>query len=203
MDNLMYYNINYWCKVYINTEVKCESVDNNMSECFNAWILAARHKTIITMLEAIRVKMMSRIANLREFPSTWKCNFSPTALKVLEENISRGHNKRGCPQIEGVESSTRQSAPSLTASVRAGPTGSGRGRGTIRRGRGRGRGNTSLEKKTRVMGMGVFQAANDFKVLNPDMPSSKIYSTGQAKVTRSSDVTGDIGYTPSNTTKLK
>ncbi|WMV38775.1 hypothetical protein MTR67_032160 [Solanum verrucosum] len=52
------------------------------------------------------------------------------------------------------------------------------------------------------MGMGMFQAANDFKVMNPGMPSSKIYSTGQAKMTRSSDVTGDIGYTPSNTTKL-
>ncbi|TMX04487.1 hypothetical protein EJD97_008477 [Solanum chilense] len=35
------------------------------------------------------------------------------------------------------------------------------------------------------------------------MPSSKIYSTGQARVTRSSDVTVGIGYTPSNTTKLK
>ncbi|XP_049389240.1 uncharacterized protein LOC125853564 [Solanum stenotomum] len=63
--------------------------ENNMSECFNALILAARHKTIITMLEEIRVKMMTRIAKLREFPSTWKCNFSPMALKVLEENISR------------------------------------------------------------------------------------------------------------------
>ncbi|WMV55383.1 hypothetical protein MTR67_048768 [Solanum verrucosum] len=38
---------------------------------------------------------------------------------------------------------------------------------------------------------------------NPGMPSSKIYSTGQAKMTRSFDVTGDICYTPSNTTKLK
>ncbi|WMV51326.1 hypothetical protein MTR67_044711 [Solanum verrucosum] len=36
-----------------------------------------------------------------------------------------------------------------------------------------------------------------------DIPSSKIYSTGQAKVTRSSDVTSDIGYTPSTTSKLK
>ncbi|KAG5570580.1 hypothetical protein H5410_060346 [Solanum commersonii] len=36
MDNLMYYNINFWCKVYFNTEVKYDSVDNNMSECFNA-----------------------------------------------------------------------------------------------------------------------------------------------------------------------
>ncbi|WMV51388.1 hypothetical protein MTR67_044773 [Solanum verrucosum] len=158
----------------------------------------------------------------------------------------KGHNKRGCPQREGVESSTRQSAPSPT-SVRAEqqktpsaplegepPLIKGRGRpkktslvapsalplptaptdvpassstpptyhasssiaGTTKRGRGRGRGNTSPEKRPRVMGMGVFQAANGFKVMN-------IYSTGQAKVTRSSDVTGDIGYTPSNTTKLK
>ncbi|KAK4732692.1 hypothetical protein R3W88_025680 [Solanum pinnatisectum] len=53
------------------------------------------------------------------------------------------------------------------------------------------------------MGMGVFQAANGFKVMNSGMPSSNIYSTEQAKVTRSSNVTGDIGYTPSNTTKLK
>ncbi|XP_060217257.1 uncharacterized protein LOC132644676 [Lycium barbarum] len=72
MDKLMYYNIDYWCKVYFNTNVKVDSVDNNMAECFNAWILAARHKTIITMLEVIRVKMMARIGTLREF--------------VLEEN---------------------------------------------------------------------------------------------------------------------
>ncbi|XP_059310018.1 uncharacterized protein LOC132061178 [Lycium ferocissimum] len=42
MDKLMYYNINYWCKVYFNTNVKVDSVDNNMAECFNAWIMAAR-----------------------------------------------------------------------------------------------------------------------------------------------------------------
>lgn len=35
------------------------------------------------------------------------------------------------------------------------------------------------------------------------MPSIKIYSTGQAKKTRSYDVTGDIDYILSNTTKLK
>ncbi|KAF3620310.1 putative C2 and GRAM domain-containing protein-like [Capsicum annuum] len=37
----------------------------------------------------------------------------------------------------------------------------------------------------------------------PGMPSSKIYSNGQVKVARSIDVTGDIGYTPSSTGKLK
>ncbi|XP_059288538.1 uncharacterized protein LOC132041871 [Lycium ferocissimum] len=89
MDALMYYNIEYWCKVYFNTSVKCDYVDNNMFECFNAWILAVRHKTIITMLEEIRVKKMTRIGSLREFVNTWGSNYSPMALKVLEENVTR------------------------------------------------------------------------------------------------------------------
>ncbi|KAG5620028.1 hypothetical protein H5410_005246 [Solanum commersonii] len=73
---------------------------------------------------------------------------------------------------------------------------------TTKRVRGRGRGNTSPEKRSRVIGMSVFQVTNGFKVMNLGMPSSKIYSTGQVKVKRF-DVTGDIGYTPSNTSKLK
>ncbi|KAM3303624.1 hypothetical protein P3S67_014654 [Capsicum chacoense] len=68
---------------------------------------------------------------------------------------------------------------------------------------GTGRGNTAPFKRQRVVGIGVFQAENGFKVLNPGMSSSKIYSTGQAKVARSADVTGDIAYTPSSTSKLK
>ncbi|XP_047267633.1 uncharacterized protein LOC124898056 [Capsicum annuum] len=89
MQDLMYYNINYWCKLHFNTEVKCDSVDNNISKCFNAWILAARHKTIISMLEEIRVKMMTRIGTLREFSNTWCSNYSPMWLNILEKNINR------------------------------------------------------------------------------------------------------------------
>ncbi|KAM3270067.1 hypothetical protein P3S67_029973 [Capsicum chacoense] len=66
-----------------------------------------------------------------------------------------------------------------------------------------GKENNALFKRQRVVGMGVFQAENGFKVLNPGNPSSKIYSTGQAKLARSADVTGNIGYTPSSTSKLK
>ncbi|KAG5570861.1 hypothetical protein H5410_060627, partial [Solanum commersonii] len=68
--------------------------------------------------------------------------------------------------------------------------------GTTKRGIGRGRKNLSIDKKPRVVGMGVFQAANGFKVMN-------IYSTSQAKVTRSAGVTGDSGYTPSTTKRSK
>ncbi|KAG5577092.1 hypothetical protein H5410_057226 [Solanum commersonii] len=148
---------------------------------------------------------------------------------VMTMNMNLVEAKRGITR-EGVESSTSHSAPSPTVSVRAEPTGSGRGRGkpketpsapsegepplkrgrgrqkkniiiagTTKKGRGRGRGNISPEKRPRVMGMGVFQATNGFK---HDMPSSKIYSTGQTKVTRASDVIGDIGKAAILTSKL-
>ncbi|KAM3355818.1 hypothetical protein P3S68_022532 [Capsicum galapagoense] len=75
--------------------------------------------------------------------------------------------------------------------------------GTTKRERGSDREKTAPLKRSKAMGMGMFQPENGFKVLNPDMPSSKICSTGQARVTRSADITGNIGYTPTSTSKLK
>lgn len=89
VDDLIYYDKEYWCKVYFNCEVKSDAIDNNMCESFNAWILSARHKTIISMLEEIRTKVMTRLARLSEFPNSWITNFSPMAMKVLEENIDK------------------------------------------------------------------------------------------------------------------
>ncbi|KAF3665105.1 putative F-box protein-like, partial [Capsicum annuum] len=50
--------------------------------------------------------------------------------------------------------------------------------GTTKRGRGNDREKSTPLKRSKVMEMGVFQAENGFKVLNPSMPSNKIYSTG-------------------------
>ncbi|KAF3667565.1 putative F-box protein-like [Capsicum annuum] len=75
--------------------------------------------------------------------------------------------------------------------------------GTTKRGRGNDREKAAPLKRSKVMGMSVFQAENGFKVLNPVMPSNKIYSTGQARVTRSADIAGNISYTPSTINKLK
>nr|XP_009765444.1 PREDICTED: uncharacterized protein LOC104216991 [Nicotiana sylvestris] len=89
VDKLLYYNIERWSKVYFNTFCKSDSVDNNMAEYFNAWILAARQKTIVTILEEIRMKMMNIIGQLRQFGNTWITYFSLMAMKVLEENTER------------------------------------------------------------------------------------------------------------------
>ncbi|XP_070056566.1 uncharacterized protein [Nicotiana tomentosiformis] len=76
-ESLLRYNKETWCKAYFNYDRKCEIIDSNIRETFNAWILAARHKTVITMLEEIRVKIMERIGKLREFADTWICDISP------------------------------------------------------------------------------------------------------------------------------
>ncbi|XP_059280951.1 uncharacterized protein LOC132034574 [Lycium ferocissimum] len=69
--------------------------------------------------------------------------------------------------------------------------------------RGRGSGTSATYKRPRVMGMGVFQAENGFKAVNPGMSSSRIVSTSKSNVTSSAEVTGDIGYKPSANSKLK
>ncbi|WMV40475.1 hypothetical protein MTR67_033860 [Solanum verrucosum] len=48
-----------------------------------------RHKTIISMLEEIRIKVMTRLTRLSEFSNSWITNFSPMSMKVLEENIDK------------------------------------------------------------------------------------------------------------------
>ncbi|XP_070010328.1 uncharacterized protein LOC142163999 [Nicotiana tabacum] len=88
-ESLLRYNKETWCRAYFNCDKKCDIIDNNICETFNAWILAARHKTIITMLEEIRVKMMERIGMLREFADTWICDISPIAMKVYQENMAQ------------------------------------------------------------------------------------------------------------------
>lgn len=47
-----------WSRAYLDTKCKNMIVDNNFTEFFNAWILEARGKPIIKMLEDIRVKVM-------------------------------------------------------------------------------------------------------------------------------------------------
>ena len=92
MDDLIYYDKEYWCKVYFNCEVKSDAIDNNMCESFNAWILSARHKIIISMLEEIRIKVMNRLARLSEFPKSWIINITSMGTKVLEQIlISQWH----------------------------------------------------------------------------------------------------------------
>ncbi|KAG9139235.1 hypothetical protein Leryth_011249 [Lithospermum erythrorhizon] len=50
-----------WVRAYFSLNVYNDALCNNNSESFNSFILEARDKPIITMLEMIRTKLMERI----------------------------------------------------------------------------------------------------------------------------------------------
>ncbi|XP_078442368.1 uncharacterized protein LOC144712064 [Wolffia australiana] len=56
--------IKKFCRAYISKDTKCEVIDNNICECFNNYIIQARSKPIIDMLEEIRGAVMQRIRGI-------------------------------------------------------------------------------------------------------------------------------------------
>lgn len=65
--DLMDRNPKQWTRAFQGTTSKCDVVDNNMCEAFNSVLVDSRHKSVITMLEAIRVYMMKYIFEKKRF----------------------------------------------------------------------------------------------------------------------------------------
>ncbi|XP_075100753.1 uncharacterized protein LOC142176618 [Nicotiana tabacum] len=107
-ESLLHYRKETWCRAYFNCDRKCDVIDNNMCETFNSWILAERHKTIITMLEEIRIKLMIRIA-----------------IKIYQDNVAKSMkctprwNGETCYEIEDPKYKHVVSLVNMTCSCRA------------------------------------------------------------------------------------
>lgn len=74
-----------WCRAYFDIVCKNPTVENNMTESFNSWILEARFKPIIKMLEDIRIKVMNRLGEQEDFVMKWTSDFSPKSFKLYNE----------------------------------------------------------------------------------------------------------------------
>lgn len=61
----------HWSRSYFSEASKCDILLNNLWESFNAAILQARDKPILTMLERIRHYLMERSVRRRDFPKKW------------------------------------------------------------------------------------------------------------------------------------
>lgn len=71
-DDFCSRNPRSFCKSLISSYTKTDMLDNNVCESFNAFILEARDKPILQMLEAIRSKLMTKQHNIEK--SLAKCN---------------------------------------------------------------------------------------------------------------------------------
>jgi hypothetical protein len=58
----------HWSRAFIKVGNNCDSVDNNMCECFNNYIIESRYLPVVSMLEWSRRKIMVRIQQNRSKP---------------------------------------------------------------------------------------------------------------------------------------
>jgi len=94
VEDFLEYHEKSFCKAYFRTEPKCDTVDNNMSETFNGWILHARVLPIIAMLEEIMTMVMTRIGVKKNYAEKWKTDIAPRVVKQLEVNKQDSFNWR-------------------------------------------------------------------------------------------------------------
>ncbi|KAM3301308.1 hypothetical protein P3S67_015809 [Capsicum chacoense] len=74
-----------WFRAYLDTKCKIFMVDNNFTESVNSWIVEARQKAIIKMIEDIRVKVMNMLKNHDVDVRSWKNKFSTHAMKLFND----------------------------------------------------------------------------------------------------------------------
>lgn len=77
----------YWSRAFFDTLTGCDMVTNNLSECFNSWIIEARYKPIIQLLDDIRLQVMQRIPKKRDALSTKDFVICPRIIKKLNYSI--------------------------------------------------------------------------------------------------------------------
>jgi len=74
-----------WARTFFDIAPKCDLIKNNLCECFNSYIIKARDKPIITMLDMIRKKLMRRYQKKRQGIMEYIGEWCPKILAKLEE----------------------------------------------------------------------------------------------------------------------
>lgn len=87
-DDLFHTEPKHWCKAFFDTNIKCDVVDNNLSEAFNGRCMEARCKAILSMLADIRIMFMNRMHTQRDVCAMWTRNYGPRIVHKLHLNTT-------------------------------------------------------------------------------------------------------------------
>ncbi|CAH9071864.1 unnamed protein product [Cuscuta epithymum] len=74
-----------WSRSHFSSNLECDMLLNNLSESFNAMILDAREMGIVSMLEAIRTKLMRRVHQRRDSMKNVHGTLCPKIQKQLDK----------------------------------------------------------------------------------------------------------------------
>lgn len=84
-----------WTRSHFQEHTKCNILLNNLCKAFNASIVVAREKPIITMLDKIRHQQMTRMAAKKEAAQRWDCAYGPKIVGIIENAKSDARFIRG------------------------------------------------------------------------------------------------------------
>ncbi|GAA0155394.1 hypothetical protein LIER_13134 [Lithospermum erythrorhizon] len=76
-----------WSRAYFTTAARCDVLLNNICEVFNAFILDARDKSVLTLMSIVKDLIMMRMEMNREKAEKWEGRLCPKPRKRLLLNI--------------------------------------------------------------------------------------------------------------------
>ncbi|KAK5776067.1 hypothetical protein PVK06_044025 [Gossypium arboreum] len=92
-----------WSRAHFSIRCQSDLLLNNNSEYFNKIILEARDKLILTMLEIIRRKVMTRLVFMREVAEKYPGPLCPRIQKKLSEIVSQSNNPMQWEHVRDME----------------------------------------------------------------------------------------------------
>ncbi|KAL2892335.1 Protein FAR1-RELATED SEQUENCE 3 [Bienertia sinuspersici] len=99
------YNPQLFCRAFFRSSTRCDVVTNNMAETFNGYIIQARTKHLIYMLEDIRASLMQRLAvkkqNMEDSTSVI-CPRDQLKLEKNKDEAAKRWNMTGIPCCHAV-----------------------------------------------------------------------------------------------------
>ncbi|WCJ39720.1 hypothetical protein M5689_020686 [Euphorbia peplus] len=81
-----------WTRAYFKTHAQCDMLLNNLCECFNKYILDARGLPIISLNEAMKVKIMRRLKKKKDQMEKYKGKICPKVQVKLNKLIDIAAN---------------------------------------------------------------------------------------------------------------
>ena len=82
-ESLVKLDVRTWSKHAFNPRTKSDTLVNNIAESFNAWILGARDKLVLAMMEIIRVMLMRMLQTKRDHMRRYEGGFVQESIRSL------------------------------------------------------------------------------------------------------------------------
>lgn len=96
------YNPKLFCRAFLDTSVKTDAITSNMAETFNGYIINARTKHLIYMLEEIRAALMQRLVQKRIEMQKCTSVLCPNIQKKLEKEKDKAAHCDVMPSTESL-----------------------------------------------------------------------------------------------------